>query len=259
MDSELQCAKPEQQLCSKSEVFPVVGNEKYGGFMRKLFVVMIAGFIACLASAPAATAGPISLTLSSASSTTTLFTISGTYASNVPTFSFNGVNVSAPNDSYSLTFTLNTAAATNTGFSVPADGLFNVLANVSISLNGGTTMSFGVPFLVEFADTSNIGGLALCFDSTGAACANPPVGPNPLATGWEIAGQQLFSGTTNNPSSLNFITTTGAQIDQGNSGFFIDNGPTFTGPASTPEPSSIFLLGTGLLGLGFAVRRKLRL
>ena len=259
----MNCSVPERSISpARRAVFPgCPGDQKYGGLMRKLFAVMSGVFIVCLAGAPEAKAGPISLTLSAASSSTTLFTISGTYTSDTPTFSFNGVPVSAPNGSYSLTFTLNTAAATNTGFNVPDTGLFDVLANVSISLNGGPAMSFGVPFGVEFADASNVGGLALCFDPTGAVCANPPAGPDPLATGWEIAGQQLFSGTTNNPSSLSFITTTGARIDQGNSGFFIDNGPTITGPVSSPvpEPSSIFLLGTGLLGLGFVVRRKLRL
>lgn len=231
--------------------------------MRKAVLVIASVFISCVIAAPAALAGPISLTMSAASSSTTLFTISGTYASTTPTFSFNGVSVSAPNGTYSMTFTLNTAVATNTGFSAPdggTDGIFDVQANVSLSLNGGTSMSFGVPFFVEFDDTAqNLGGLFLCFDPTGALCANPPSSPNALATGWDILGQQLFTGNTNNASSLNFITTTGAQINQGESGFFIDNGPTVTGPTPTPEPSSIFLLGTGLLGLGFVVRRKLRL
>lgn len=232
-----------------------------GVLMRKAVPLIISVFILCVIAAPAAKAGPISLTMSAASSTTTLFTISGTYASDAPTFSFDGVPVSAPNGSYSITFTLNTAADSNAGFSPDAaNGIFDVSVMAALSLNGGATMNFTTPFFVEFDDTAqNLGGLFLCFDGTGAACATPPQGADALATGWNIIGQQLFSGSVNHPTFIG--APNGVTIDQGTSGYFIDNGPTFTGPITNPvpEPSSIFLLGTGLLGLGFVVRRKLRL
>ena len=221
--------------------------------MRKLFRLMIGAFVVCLASAPAAKAGSVALTVSSSTPSTTTFTISGTYASNVPTFSFNGVNVSAPNGTYSMSFTLNTQADTNSGFVADAaDGLFDVNATLSFSLNGETPMSFGVPFLVEFDTTTmgNFGGLIFCFDDSGSCSSN---------TDWDIIGQQLFSGDLSNPDTVNFLNLPkGAEVNQVMSGFEISGqGPFQFG--ATPEPSSIFLLGTGLLGLGFAVRRKLRL
>jgi PEP-CTERM motif-containing protein len=238
--------------------FPVVGNKKYGGLMRKLFALMIGAFLVCLATAPAAKAGPIDLSMTSVGSTT-VFTLSGTYDSNVPTFSFNGVQVSAPNDSYSFSFTLNTAANTNSNFTPDApDGLFDLSATFSFSLNGGPSMSLGT-FMVEFANNNggNPGGLAFCFDNDSSCTSN---------TDWIIGGQTLFTGNINNPT---FISTPNAQINldpvmsgfeiNGQGPFAFSSTPSPFNPSPTPEPSSIFLLGTGLLGVGFAVRRKLRL
>lgn len=254
------CSVPKRSTSSaRSEVSPgCPGDEKYGGLMRKLFAVAIAVFMLGLASAPEAKAGPVALSMTSVGSTTE-FTLSGTYDSNVPVFSFNGVQVSAPNDGYAFSFTLNTAADNNADFAPsPSDGLFDVSAMFSFSLNGGPSVSLGT-FMVEFANDKggNPGGLAFCFDD--GSCTSH--------TDWIIGGQALFSGNVNHPT---FISTVNAQInlDPNVSGFEINGStPPFTfsstpapfNPTPTPEPSSIFLLGTGLLGLGFAVRRKLRL
>jgi len=224
--------------------------------MRKLFPVMIAGFMICLASAPAAKAGPINLSMTSIGSTT-VFTLSGAYDSNVPTFSFNGVQVSAPNDSYSFSFTLNTAADTNADFTPePGDGFFGASAMFSFSLNGAPSASLGT-FMVEFFNNANGGGLAFCFDDTINCTSN---------TDWIVAGQTLFTKNVNHPI---FISTSNAEIDLNpiDSGFQINGSQfgfsstpnPFTPSSPAPEPSSIFLLGTGLLGLGFVVRRKLRM
>lgn len=59
---------------------------------------------------------------------------------------------------------------------------------------------------------------------------------------WDVLGDQLFSGSLSNPT---FISGT-PNIDLANSGYQI----------TTPEPSSLLLLGTGLVGLIGWGRRK---
>lgn len=78
----------------------------------------------------------------------------------------------------------------------------------------------------------------------------------------ESGGSEAVDLTYNGST---FVTTpftfTGDQISQFEDGIFvtpqriIDTGPP---PSGAPEPSSIVLLGTGLLGLGGAIKRKFR-
>ncbi len=65
---------------------------------------------------------------------------------------------------------------------------------------------------------------------------------------------------TNPISSIEFVTTGGTQIGGGDGGYYLANDLTFNGPTgtTTPEPSSMALLGTGLTGLVPMMRRKLK-
>lgn len=212
--------------------------------MRKFACTVAVLFVLALIAAPASKAGSLTLTLDNVTPSATAFTISGTYASNVPTTSF-----SAPNQAYSMTFNLLTNPSTLSSFTPDTvDGLFLVNADFNFTF-GGSTMNLGA-ITVEF-DTlggGNLGGMIFCLDNGGTSC--------PSNTDWNIFGTQLFGGSVSNPT---FINAPKGVFVSNQSQYVINGfGPFNFGGSPTPEPAPMLLLGTGLLGIGYLTRRKLR-
>jgi len=209
--------------------------------MRRIAILIAAVFAVGIVSAPAALADSLTLTLQSTTPSTTTFVLSGTYASGVPTTS-----ISLPGQNYSLSFTIQTDPGSLGSFVSGGTDAFAVNTDITLAVTGLSPMTF-TNMQVDFFDTlhGNDGGLDLCTD---LACDNE----------WIIGGSQLFTGTVSSPSTLAFISGS-ATIDSTLSGYYINNqGPfPFGAPSSpTPEPASLLLMGTGLIGLGAFVRRK---
>lgn len=213
-----------------------------------IFALVFLGF----ALAPAAHAGTVALTLN-ATGTDMTFTISGTYAAGVPSVA----NIAAPNDPYSMSFTLPTNPSSLSSFIFDPLGTgFAANADFNFSLNGASSVTLPSIQVFFYINTGgNVGGLFFCLDA-------PTCG-----TYWTIAGPELFTGAVSNPTlgltGLLPGQTMDAQINPSPiySGYGVDGvSPfAFVTPTPTPEPASLLLLGTGLFGLGMVLRRRLKL
>jgi hypothetical protein len=145
------------------------------------------------------------------------------------------LQVSGTNNSTNSSISITGATVANT-----STGDFTGIIGQGLTINPFT----GVP---EAMISGGPDGLA--FDLQGYTIAVCPVampGCSDVVAGfWDITGYGLMSltGYDNTMYSFSFSTQVGA-------------GDTFSATAMTPEPSSLLLLGTGLLGLAIVVFRK---
>lgn len=135
--------------------------------------------------------------------------------------------------------------STPTSYSTATDSI--IFQNVSVT-NGSTATLEEVGFENDdpFTKSSNLViGRTVDFDNGGGYSANFPLYADGLTT------SAIFGGTPENPT-----------FEAGTYGGSVVYGPgngtlVITSSSVTPEPSSIALLGTGLLGFAGVVRKRL--
>ena len=155
------------------------------------------------------------------------------------------INVTAQSGGVASAF-----SATNVGNGNPYDGVEDTL--VGITNNSGATINSITLTASSAADAFGFDGDGACSFGAGGGCSG--------STGYE--GPNMSFGAVTSAAGVDSmtITFTGGLADGASTWFSLEGTPNslvgggIGGP--TPEPASLVLLGTGLLGLGLLARRS---
>jgi PEP-CTERM motif len=158
-------------------------------------------------------------------------------------------------DSFNFTFSAGTVTATGTltGSEIGNTGEWFITGGTIDITSGGIVQGAGSLYGVLPSSPGNVpitnvgfGGTNMTYDNLLTPGANPQLDGNGLIFEVDGTGISIWGNGSNDYA-----------LWEGNWAYIVRNGASFDAtPAPTPEPSSLLLLGTGLLGLAFVAFRK---
>jgi hypothetical protein len=173
------------------------------------------------------------------SASTIQYSDSGTFSALTPTTLF-----SRPGDTWSFSFQADSNPVVSNV--VSGRGFDLTFSNFSYTLNGSPDAI--TPDFIRFFNASVTGGFAICFSAT-----------SPCTDGLGDSGPQMYTQPETGPTLLpGAFTSTPGQFVVAVNGVFYTQPDSTVAASAVPEPSSLLLLGTGLLSLvGMTWRKKL--